>query len=172
MIIWRCVNELLSVECDDIMVWCIFSFTWIVGNYMKLLNCDKFPLIAIKYMSIDGVIVIECIYVKWWVDVGELLLNMCMLCRMFMHSYLWDIYIQLRWLWCAVWIMGWRPRRCWWRHRMHLEVVSRNISCCGMSPSCSNTWCLMWMVIDILWCCELLRWRVFWNWMLLLLSEA
>jgi len=29
---------------------------------------------------------------------GELLLNMCIVCHMFMHHKSWDIYIKLRWL--------------------------------------------------------------------------
>jgi len=29
---------LLGVEYDDIIVWCVFSFTWIVRNYTKLLS--------------------------------------------------------------------------------------------------------------------------------------
>jgi len=117
-------------------------------------------MIIIAYMLIEGVIVGECIYVKWWVDVGELLLNMCMIVS-YVHA-----FIVVGYLYPVEVIM----MRCWWRYHMHVGVVSRSITCCGMIPSRSSTWCLMWMVIGILWCCELLCWRVFWSWMLLLIN--
>jgi len=51
--------------------------------------------------------------------------------------------------------MGWRPRRCWWRYRMHIGVVSRNI----YTLTCVLVvWCLVFDVIGgciimMLWIC-------------------
>jgi len=101
------------------------------------------------YMLSDDDFVDDCIYAKWMVMMWWIVcVNICIVVESYVHASMTDgdrFYIQLRWLWCAVGIMGWRPKCCWWRYRMHLEVVSRNISCCGMSPSCYNNWCSVWM---------------------------
>jgi hypothetical protein len=47
-------------------------------------------LLVNAYMLIDGDIVGECI------QVGDLLLNLCIVCHRFMHHMLSDIYIQVR----------------------------------------------------------------------------
>jgi len=112
----------------------------------------------------DGDFVGDCIYAKWMVMTWWIVcVNICIVVESYVHAFMTDgdgFYIQLRWLWCAVGIMGWRPRRCWWRYHMHLEVLSRNKSCCGMSPSCSNNlvfdvnadWYMMvlWIVVLML----------------------
>jgi len=141
-----------------ILVWSISSFTWNMRNRMLFLNYIMKLMMMNTCMLIDCAIVGEYVYVKfvedciynmwmvmtWW----TVCVNICIVVESYVHAFMTDgdrLYIQLRWLWCVVGIMGWRPRRCWWRYRMHLEVVSRNISCRGMSPCCYNNWCSIWM---------------------------
>ena len=95
---------------DEWLVIKMFMFgCWLWWWWIMLLN---------YYMQMMVILLVNA----WRWNDGELLLNMCIVCHMFMHHKSWDIYIQLRWsntlyskwrwLWCSVGILRWRP--CWW----------------------------------------------------------
>ena len=137
----------MLIDCDIVGEYIYVDWLW----YCWWMHICWLILLSLvnTYMLNDGDFVGDFIYAKWMVMMWwTVCVNICIFVESYVHAFMTNsdrFYIQLRWLWCAVGIMRWQPRRCWWRYCMHLEVVSRNISCCGMSPSCYNNWCSMWM---------------------------
>jgi len=107
------------------------------------------------HMLSDVEFVDDCIYIMWMVMTWWIVcVSICIVVESYVHAVMTDgdrFYIQLRWLWCAVGIMGWRPRRCWWRYRMHLELMV------------IGDWYMMVLWIFVLMC--------IWSWMLLLIVK-
>ena len=84
-----------------ILIWCIFPFTWNVSNRTLLVNI---------YMLSDVDFVDDCIYIMWMMMTWWIVcVNICIVVESYVHAFMTcgdKFYIQLRWLWCAVGIMG------------------------------------------------------------------
>ena len=96
-IVWYNYTKMCEriVECDDIMVWCIFSFTWNVRNRMLLLNYMMKSMLAYTYMLIDCDIDGEYIYVNWlwycrWLHICQVLVTLMVIA-----------YMLNNWWWCG-----------------------------------------------------------------------